>query len=603
MLLPTFEKLIHEFANSSLMFNYYKIILACLIFITGICKNVFGNEIDSLNNLLNSTHEISKKIEIYTSLSKAYQLNDLGKAREMANLALNLSKNTDSEEYLGEIYACLGDITIMLDSIETAKNYYETARTYFEAAEDVSGLAGVTLVLGNIAYLRDNLSEAMQHYMRAIDYAEESGLIGWLPHINMNIGSINLKAGNYPEALSYYLISLESIGPTEDSIVVGKALSNIGIVYSNLGQLDLAQEYTERGLEVYLAIGAGVETAVAYSDLARLDQLRGNYDEALVKLEKGLDLILTGEHEYAGPKSQALSAIYLRLAESHLALENKSTARQYYQKALSIGHSNEQTATISQAALGLSDYWNLNNNSDSALYYYRIYKAYSDSVANQENIRKLAYQDAQFKYEQQLSNEKQRSQQQAEKQKRNQLLLMFVIVLLVMLLIVSSLFIKLGRNKVKRIELEQQTLKRELELRNKELATHVIYQVKNNEFILNLSKKLQKTIGNLKPENRPLINEVIKEIEFDSSQDAWKEFEVRFQRVHSGFSKKLTTKYPDLTANELRLCSFLRLNMNTKDIAAITYQSTNSIDVARSRLRQKLGLDKDENLVAFLSQF
>ncbi|MCD4747537.1 MAG: hypothetical protein K8R58_14675, partial [Bacteroidales bacterium] len=62
-------------------------------------------------------------------------------------------------------------------------------------------------------------------------------------------------------------------------------------------------------------------------------------------------------------------------------------------------------------------------------------------------------------------------------------------------------------------------------------------------------------------------------------------------------------KFPDLTANEKKLCAFLRLNMTTKDISAITHQTSNSIEVARTRLRKKLNLsNKDINLVTFISQ-
>jgi DNA-binding CsgD family transcriptional regulator len=100
-----------------------------------------------------------------------------------------------------------------------------------------------------------------------------------------------------------------------------------------------------------------------------------------------------------------------------------------------------------------------------------------------------------------------------------------------------------------------------------------------------------------------MVNEVIREIEMDSSQETWKEFELRFQNVHTSFYKKLSHDYPDLTANELRICAFLKLNMSTKDIAAITYQTTNSIKVARWRLRQKFGLEKDSNLVSFLARY
>ena len=71
---------------------------------------------------------------------------------------------------------------------------------------------------------------------------------------------------------------------------------------------------------------------------------------------------------------------------------------------------------------------------------------------------------------------------------------------------------------------------------------------------------------------------------------------------HLPYNKTLNEKYPNLSQNEIRLCAFAKLNMTTKEIAAITYQSINSITVARYRLRKKLGLQQDENLHSFISE-
>jgi hypothetical protein len=81
----------------------------------------------------------------------------------------------------------------------------------------------------------------------------------------------------------------------------------------------------------------------------------------------------------------------------------------------------------------------------------------------------------------------------------------------------------------------------------------------------------------------------------------WKEFECRFQQVHEQFYKTLTERFPDLTPSERRLCAFLKLNMTTKEISAMTRQNAKSIDVARTRLRKKLNLTgTDQNLITFL---
>ena len=141
------------------------------------------------------------------------------------------------------------------------------------------------------------------------------------------------------------------------------------------------------------------------------------------------------------------------------------------------------------------------------------------------------------------------------------------------------------------------------DFKNKELTTNVMYLLKKNEFIESISAKLKNSKQFFKPENRAFVDSISKELESSLSKDAWEEFEVRFQQVHSEFYKKLTNKYPDLSPNDLKLCAFLRLNMSTKDIASITYQSYNTLSTARYRLRKKLNLDDHANLITFLNQF
>jgi len=138
---------------------------------------------------------------------------------------------------------------------------------------------------------------------------------------------------------------------------------------------------------------------------------------------------------------------------------------------------------------------------------------------------------------------------------------------------------------------------------NKELTTYVMYLLKKNEFILTIIEKLKKARLDAKPENKKVMAELISELKSNTDTISWEEFEVRFQQVHTDFYSKLSKQFPDLSPNEIRLCAFFKLNMTSKEIAALTYQSLNSIKVARYRLRKKLELDKDENLVSVLAQF
>jgi DNA-binding CsgD family transcriptional regulator len=96
------------------------------------------------------------------------------------------------------------------------------------------------------------------------------------------------------------------------------------------------------------------------------------------------------------------------------------------------------------------------------------------------------------------------------------------------------------------------------------------------------------------------MQEILREMKSNIDNTVWNEFEVRFQQVHQEFYQKLMQKYPDLTPNEIKICAFLKLNMTSKDISAITFQSVKSLEVARHRLRKKMGIDRDDNLVSVL---
>jgi len=147
--------------------------------------------------------------------------------------------------------------------------------------------------------------------------------------------------------------------------------------------------------------------------------------------------------------------------------------------------------------------------------------------------------------------------------------------------------------------------KQMLEQKNRELAENSMYLVQNNEFLNKMTEKIQFVSQNLddKDKVQESINDLLESIETKIKEYSWNRFDIYFQRVHQGFQKNLTAKFPTLSAAELKLCTLLRLGMNSKDIASVVFQTVESIKVGRSRLRKKFNLDKDTNLVTFLSSF
>lgn len=99
------------------------------------------------------------------------------------------------------------------------------------------------------------------------------------------------------------------------------------------------------------------------------------------------------------------------------------------------------------------------------------------------------------------------------------------------------------------------------------------------------------------------LRDKIRKVRSAINNNSWEQFQTYFKNVHPNFSENLLNKHPKINPEELRLCYFMRLNMSSKEIAAITNKESNSVDVARYRLRKKLKLDRDIKLHEYFAQF
>ena len=81
-----------------------------------------------------------------------------------------------------------------------------------------------------------------------------------------------------------------------------------------------------------------------------------------------------------------------------------------------------------------------------------------------------------------------------------------------------------------------------------------------------------------------------------------KTFEIQIDELHQEMFKKLRAQFPDLSLYDLRLCAYLKIGLNSKEISEMLKVLPSSINVSRSRLRKKLNLQHDEDLYGFLNQ-
>ncbi len=415
---------------------------------------------------------------------------------------------------------------------------------------------------------------------------------------------------NNSKALDYYKKAYEGFKQINQSISLANVVSNLAAIHvKNSPNDSLAINYYLEALSLFKEHGDQIGAAIVYVDLGEHQFNKKNFERALNYYQEGLKQIDGKNVDYLGPKSSTFAILYSRIGRVYSRLGDYTNAITYLEKSLDLATQNQYVSLVETNNLELSVIYEKKAEFSKALEYYKVYEEVGDSILNESSIKRLTQLEMQFEFDKELKQRELEDTIKEADQQRKEFLYLLVIGLGIFIAIIGFLLYANQRNKTSKIELKRKNLKlehdklqQELDHRNKELATNVMYLLSKNEFITTTAEKLTKAKMGFKKENQKIIQDVIRDLLMNSSKDVWKEFEVRFQQVHSEFYDNLNNSFPDLTPNEKKICAFLRLNMSTKDIAAITYQSVRSINMARFRLRKKIELESDENLVSYLSQ-
>ena len=151
---------------------------------------------------------------------------------------------------------------------------------------------------------------------------------------------------------------------------------------------------------------------------------------------------------------------------------------------------------------------------------------------------------------------------------------------------------------------ENQALHNSIEMKKQEVMNVALSIVEQKEYLESLNaivKKMTKTRD--EKERDRLISELdasLKQrLSYDRDVDS-QYFYAQAESIHEDFNAKLAENFPNLTQQEKRLATLLRLGFSSKYIATLMNITPKSVEISRYRLRQKLGLSKGDNLVNFI---
>ena len=151
---------------------------------------------------------------------------------------------------------------------------------------------------------------------------------------------------------------------------------------------------------------------------------------------------------------------------------------------------------------------------------------------------------------------------------------------------------------------ENQALHNAVEQKRQEVMNVALSIVEQKEFLESLDDMVRRMAKTDDPKEKDrLIAELgsaLKQrLSYDRDVDS-QYFYAQAESLHEDFNAKLSENFPNMTQQEKRLATLLRLGFSSKYIATLMNITPKSVEISRYRLRQKLGLAKGDNLVNFI---
>jgi tetratricopeptide (TPR) repeat protein/DNA-binding CsgD family transcriptional regulator len=497
------------------------------------------------------------------------------------NNALEHTKNQSNLYYTYKIYNYYGELFYKNGNYYTAIDYYFKMMNMLdekkETKENLDMKNEYAILFRNIGMVMTfiDIEKALSYFKKSLCKIEEINAVDSTYRnidelrllIYNNIGAAWSDAGRFDSAAFYCRKALAYPVTIENPSYYASLYNNLGIIYWELGERDNAFKFYDRSLAIREQAGDKFGMAGVHYNLGLCRLYQKNYKKTLTELNTAFDL----------SKESGNLRIEMFAVET------------------------------------LSKIYEQQNNFHQSLQMLQLSSVLKDSIAAMNRANEISRIELQYLFEKQLKENELNSKFLFLKKERRLLLTTFTSLLSLLLATVLFLLYRNLRIKNKKNLLEQQSLllqnenlelknkqlNKSINIKNKELNTQKMYLVNKNRFISSIIENApqpneQKTEQELPPPQ---------DLKANSEESLWNKYNGMFQYLHQDFYNNLYRKHPNLTPNEKKLSAFIRLNMSTKEISAVTLQSTKSIEIARSRLRKKLKLQRDVNLNVYFQDF
>ncbi len=161
----------------------------------------------------------------------------------------------------------------------------------------------------------------------------------------------------------------------------------------------------------------------------------------------------------------------------------------------------------------------------------------------------------------------------------------------------------LAEHQLENTRLKVDQLNSEIQSKQRDLSDFALNLLQNQQWAEMLATKIKQLKSGNSKDTAMILEQleldIQNKIQFDTDSQVFYE---RLDKLNDAFYKHLMGLFPNLSKNEIRLCSLIRLKMESHNIATLQNITLASLNTSRYRMRKKMKLADDVHLDDFIQQ-
>lgn len=497
--------------------------------------------------------------------------------------------------------------------------------------------------------LKADPSKAIYYANSAIAEAQKLEDKAFLSMAQATLAEAYMNQGDFVMGFEAITSAQENC-PTENSRLSAYIYVRLSGAYSKLRDLKKAFEYVDKAAEIYKSVKDDKHLAGCYNARGLIYIIVPDNQKAEDSFKKALEInrrlgnrkmvaanlnnlcLFEGDTREKIAMLQEAIAINDSLGMGWSLGENyNNLGTQYfyakeYDKALQALDSAKRYAERINAKELISD------NFRYASWVYAAQKKYPEAYTNLLNLyeteQELLAKDEMRQIELNIIQKRMKAQEQEMLVKeqsfqiRNLRLWSYIAILIVIAVLLLLLYVIIHSRQQKRIqaleaakkldmrekelislklsqaENETRSTQAELDYNRQELTNFAFFVRSRNDLLANIQSMIKdgyKLSGQEMDVHLRSINSYISQFNAQNT-----ETELLIDKVNARFIDELSRLHPDLSKNEQRLASLLRIGLSTKEIASVIDSTPKTVNMARYRLRKRLNLETDDSLTEYM---